>query len=242
MQMIASKQTAPPALDWAALIEATLLGATAAMLLAKLASGALVYYIHPRYTPLIATCAVVLLLMAAARFRALIRAPGEIPARPRWRHLLLALPLLLGTLVPARPLGAEAISGALLDPGSALDANALDDDSRQWNLLQWATALSVRGDELHDQPADVVGFVYHDPQRPLDGFFVVRYVVTCCTADSNGVGLPVSWHGGAALPANSWVHVRGTLSTATLNGHVEPTFNAGTVETVAQPENPYMYP
>ena len=51
-KMIASKQTAP-ALDWAALIEATLLGATAAMLLAKLASGALVYYIHPRYTPLV---------------------------------------------------------------------------------------------------------------------------------------------------------------------------------------------
>ncbi len=240
--MIASNQTTPPALDWIALIEATLLGATAAMLLAKLASGALVFYIHPRYAPLIAACAIVLLLMAGARLRALIRAPGETLARPRWRHLLLALPLLLGTLAPARPLGAEAISGALLDPGSALDTSTLDDDSRQWNLLQWATALSVRGDELHGQPADLVGFVYHDRQRPLDGFFVVRYVVTCCTADSNGVGLPVSWPGGAALPADSWVRVRGTLGTATLNGHVEPTLDAGAVDLVAQPENPYLYP
>jgi len=42
--MIASNQPAPRALDWAALIEATLLGATAAMLLAKFTSGALVYY------------------------------------------------------------------------------------------------------------------------------------------------------------------------------------------------------
>jgi putative membrane protein len=185
---------------------------------------------------------VALLLLAAARLRTIIRAPGELPARPRWRHLLLALPMLLGALVPARPLGAEAISGALLDSGGALSTAALDDDSRQWNLLQWATALSVRGDELYGQPADVIGFVYHNPQRPLDGFFVVRYVVTCCTADSNGVGLAVSWPRGTALPADSWVRVRGTLGTVTLNGHAEPALDASIVEPVPQPANPYLYP
>jgi putative membrane protein len=235
-------QAAARPLHWSALIEAILLGSAAAMLLAKQWSGTLMYYIHPRYAPLTAACAVALLLIAAARLRAFIRAPAESPYRPGWRHLVLAIPLLLGTLIPARPLGAEALSGALFDARNAPEPAALDDDTSQWNLLQWAVALSVRGQELDGRPADVVGFVYHDPQRPLDGFFVVRYVVLCCTADSNGAGMAVKWPGGATLPAGGWVRVRGVLGSTTLDDQDEPALEATAVEPVPQPVNPYIYP
>ncbi|HEX9370154.1 MAG TPA: TIGR03943 family protein [Roseiflexaceae bacterium] len=229
-------------MNWAALVEATLLGGAAALLLAKLWNGTLVYYIHPRYTPLIAACAAVLGLLAAVRLWAFVEGPHTALRRMRWRYLLAAVPLLLGTLVPARPLGAGSISGATLDAGIGPAAETLDDDTRQWNLLQWATALSVREDELSGRAADVVGFVYHDPERPLDGFFVVRYVVTCCTADSNGVGLPVVWAGGAALPPDGWVRVRGTLGAAPVGGRAQPALIASAVEAVPQPANPYLYP
>jgi uncharacterized repeat protein (TIGR03943 family) len=229
-------------LNWAALIESVLLGGTAAMLLAKVWSGTLVYYIHTRYTPLIVVCAVMLAAVAAARLHAFVTGLAEPLHLMRWRYLLAALPLLLGALVPARPLGSDALSGATLNLSVATGADVLGDDTGQWNLLEWVTALSVRGDELQGHAADVIGFVYHDPARSLDGFFVVRYVVTCCTADSNGAGLPVIWPGGAALLPDGWVRVRGKLGTTTLAGQVAPALIATSVENVPRPVNPYLYP
>src|SRR5262245_21738814 len=145
--------TARP-LNWAALIEAILLGGSAAMLLAKAQGGTLVYYIHPRYTPLIDGCAAALALLAAGRLCVLFAAPAGLSLQLRWGYLLLALPLLLGTLVPARPLGASSLSGAAFESAAVLGAEApSDEDTDQWNLFQWAVALSVRGDELRGREA-----------------------------------------------------------------------------------------
>ncbi len=229
-------------INWAALIESVLLGGAAVVLLTKALRGVLTFYIHPRYTPLIIVCSTVLLLIAGIRARMIFGHVPESLSGKEWRYLLLAVPLLLGTLVPARPLGANALANTT-DVGGALTASApTDGNTEQWNLLQWATALSVRGDDLNGKAADVVGFAYHDPARPLDGFFVVRYVIICCTADSNGVNLPVVWKGGAALPTDTWVRVRGVLGTNTIDGKAGPALLASSVEPVPQPTNPYLYP
>lgn len=229
-------------INWVALIEAALLGLAAAMLLAKAAQGVLVYYIHPRYTPLVIATGVALILLAAARL-ATAAAQGAEPLRGRRAgYLLVAFPLLLGLALPARPLEANALSGKTVGTGGAVRAKApIDTASQQWNLLQWVTAINVRGTEVQGQPADVVGFVYHDPERPFEGFVVVRHVIICCAADGSGVGLPVVWQGGAALPVDTWVRVRGTLGTATINGRTEPAFLATAVEVVPRPDNPYLY-
>lgn len=230
-------------LNYLALTEALLLGGTATLFLAKWLRGQLSYYIHPRYSMLVVVAGVVLLLMAAVRLRAAFSAEGA--GRPGWAYLLLATPLLLGVLVPARPLGADTLAGrgselnAVADTGRAAQ---LARDSSTWNLLDWGTALSVRGDELVGQPADVVGFVFHDEGLGPDAFYAVRYVVTCCAADGAGVGLPVVWAGGAALPENGWVRVRGTIDRATLDGVEQPVLRAEAVEPVPQPESPYLYP
>jgi uncharacterized repeat protein (TIGR03943 family) len=230
-------------LNWPALTEVALLICTAVMLLAKAHAGVLIFYIHPRYTLLVAVCGGMLLLIAAARAGAIFgRAPESFHGR-RGRYLLLALPLILGVLVPARPLGAVLLPGTPADPAGAFGGSTLDDgDTSTWNLLQWATALSVQGDALNGKAADVVGFVYHDPERPFGGFFVVRYVITCCAADGSGVRLPVVWGGAATLPADTWVRVRGTLGTAMLAGQPESALLATAVEVVPQPANPYLYP
>lgn len=230
-------------LNYVALTETLLLGGTATLLLVKWLRGQIPFYIHPRYTLLVVVAGAILLLMAAVRARGLF---NERPARgPGWVHLLLATPLLLGALVPAQPLGADTLAGR----GTELNAVAtssraaqLPRDTATWNLLDWGTALSVRGDELLGQPADVVGFVFHDEGLGADAFYAVRYVVTCCAADGAGVGLPVVWTGGGALPENSWVRVTGTIDRATVGGVEQPVLRAAAVEPVPQPESPYLYP
>ena len=228
-------------INWAALIEAGILGGTGAMLLVKAWQGVLVFYLHPRYAPLVVACGIALLLAAPPRLR---RTFGRAePLRGRGAgYLLVALPLLLGTLVPARPLGAAALTeGPAPLTAAGGSAAALGDDTRAWNLYQWATALSTGKGGTQGGPADVVGFVYHNPARPLDGFYAVRYVIVHCAADSRAVGLPVVWSGGAALPADGWVRVRGVLGTATIEGKPVPAILAGTVDPVPQPINPYLY-
>jgi uncharacterized repeat protein (TIGR03943 family) len=230
-------------LNYIALAEVLILGGTAVLLLVKWLHGQIPYYIHPRYTLLVVLAGTILLLMAAVRVPAILAEPRS--ERPGWGYLLLAVPLLFGVLVPARPLGADTLAGR----GSELNAVAssgraaqLARDTATWNLLDWGTALSVQGEELNGKPADVVGFVFHGDSAQPDAFYVVRYVVTCCAADGAGVGLPVLWDGGGGLAQNSWVRVTGSIDTSTLDGVEQPVLRAVAVEPVPQPESPYLYP
>ena len=229
--------------NWGVAIEAVLLGGTATMLLVHAWRGTLVFYIHPRYAPLVVAAAAVLLLVMLGRLHGLADPPAEVTPTRYAGYLLLALPVVLGLLLPARPLGADALTLTGLGTGETVRAKApSSEDSRQWNLLQWATAVSMRDAEVRGREADLVGFVHHDPARPLDGFFVARMVIVCCVADGSGVSLPVLWPGGAALAPNTWVRVRGTLGSATIDGRAEPAIVATEVAVITRPANPYIYP
>jgi uncharacterized repeat protein (TIGR03943 family) len=205
--------------------------------------GALDFYIHPRYTVLVLLAALVLFLMGGVRLRDLFapRAGQRLTAL----HLMLAMPLLLGVLVPAQPLGADTLAGRGLDLTNApvLSQQTVEGNPTDWNLLEWTTALSLRGDELRGEPVDVVGFVFQDEGVGRDAFYVARYVITCCAADGTAAGLPVQWPDGDTLPANTWVRVQGTLATITTgDGQTRPAVAADNVEPIEQPESPYLFP
>ena len=225
----------------AALVEAVLLGGLGVMLLLKASGGVLAYYIHPRYAPLVIAGAVVLLIVAAVRARSIVGASE--PVRGRWPgYLLLLLPLLIGLVVPAHPLGADALpADTTVTSGAGQGGIPLDGDTADWTLLQWGTALAVGGRDIQGATVDVTGFVYQNPQRPFAGFTVARYAIVCCIADVKGIGVPVAWPAGADLPVNGWVRVRGTLGRTTIGGQETPAILAQTVETVAQPTEPYLY-
>jgi uncharacterized repeat protein (TIGR03943 family) len=237
-----------PQLNWPALLDTTLFGAIGVMLLAKTSRGVLTYYIHPRYTALVVACGIILLAIGALRSRAIwSERPERLGGRAGW-YLLLAVPLLLGVVVPAQPLDSTllAVRGSDLSAPRTANASAwqppVKGDSTQWNLLDWTTTLSLKPEEATGKAVDVVGFVFHDERLNSDAFYVARYVVTCCAADGNGVGLPVVWQSGGGLPEDSWVRVRGTLGETTIAGQQEPAILASAVEPVEQPRNPYLYP
>ncbi|NOK59218.1 MAG: hypothetical protein GFH27_549283n321 [Chloroflexi bacterium AL-W] len=230
-------------INWAALIETFLLGGAGAMLLTKALRGVLVFYIHPRYTILVVACGLILLLIAGVRMRGIFGRSPESIRHHYGRYMLLAIPILLGTVVPAQPLGANVLSSTTLGLNIAPSIDLLNDNNtHEWNLLQWSMALSVRGDQLDGRSADVVGFVLQDDQLERGEFFVARHVISCCTADSNGVGLPVVWSDDTALPDNTWIRVQGQIRETTINGEVRPAILATSVEVVEQPTNPYIYP
>lgn len=247
--------------------QSALIGATGMMLLVKVASGTLPFYVHVRYTPLILATGVVLILLALLHGWFTLRGGAEPHDHdhephdhhgPRsWRSpamLALLLPILLGLLVPSRALSGAAIdsrgfgtggSGMRTVQSVARDGVALGiPDPSSWTMLDWVNALLYEPDNprLQGQPIELTGFVWRRAEQGGDHFVVSRFVVSCCTADSLAIGLPVLWAGTGDLKNDQWVRVSGTVGLAEIEGKEEAVILATDVSLIDQPAEPYVYP
>ena len=242
--------------------QALILGGLGVFLLAKIGDGRILLYINQRFVVLVLAAALGLLLLGQAALSARPRDPNGGPSleepgageqtrteeRSAWGLWLLALPLLVGMLVPQRPLGASAatlrgFSTSVLAGGST-SASALEIPSPQRNVLDWLRAFEAVGDpsRFAGEVGDLVGFVYRDPRLGAGRFIAARFSVTCCVADATALGVEVSWPGVAGLAEGAWVRVRGKMSVQEKDGHPQPLLLADTVEPAPAPEQPYLFP
>ncbi len=248
-------------------LQAALLAGLGLFMLHKLWTGTLYWYINQRFWLLILLAAVAFLFLA----RVVLPGRREPEAAlghdhdgehvhdashdhdhgtPRaWGLLFLAIPLLLAVVIPARPLGSSAISNRGINTGAPLTAGGtapaqLDLAPADRNVLDWVRAFNYADDPqtYAGQPADVVGFVYHDDQLGTDVFLVSRFAVTCCSADATAIGLLVRWPESASLESNAWVRVRGPIEVGSLRGNPTPLVAAESLEGVEAPAQPYLYP
>lgn len=160
---------------------------------------------------------------------------------------VVALPLVLGVLIPSKPLGAEAVDGAIatqqLTYGGAT-ITVLNKPPLERNVLDWLRAFSNTelSSDFNGEQADVIGFVYREPNYPADTFLVARFTVSCCVADASAIGLPVRYTGTDTLTEGSWVRVSGGFDAGQFADLDTPILVAQAVEQIDQPEHPYLYP
>lgn len=225
-------------------------------LLYKVVSGTLYFYINARFTWLVVLGGVGLLLLgfvawprgstAAASHS---HAHDHTPRSTRWALLVLGAPLLLGFLVPARPLDGSALdtrgltTRALMSVGGQ-NTIQLDQPSDQRSVLDWVRAFNYASDPQTyvGEQADVVGFVYQDERLPAGQFLVGRFAVSCCVADAFAVGVIVQSSDAAQWAANQWVHVAGTVAVGSLEGVAIPLIEATSIKAVPIPPQPYLFP
>ncbi|MFO7322050.1 MAG: TIGR03943 family protein [Chloroflexota bacterium] len=221
----------------------------------NIASGNVVNYINTRFVWLSYVAAVLFLLLALSGAWNLLRSRRHEDAgagdhdhrhgQMSWPVLaLVAVPLVLGTLVPSRPLGADAVSGnvSLSVTGATTTDFTIPPLSR--NVLDWLRVFSKVSDydEVAGEPADVIGFVYREPDFGEDRFMVARFTVSCCVADASAIGVPVIWSGTSELQSDDWVRVQGQFVVEEFRGERVPVLKATSVELVEQPAHPYLYP
>jgi putative membrane protein len=238
-------------------LQACLLGALGLFFLDKIWTGTLFWYINQRFLFVVLAAGLgFLVLMQTQLFIQHAGQPAEENAAPTpghnpgWHWLVLAIPLLLGIVVPARPLGSTALANKGINTTAPLPASAdrpaLDTQfaSTERNIVDWIRAYNYETDPaVYDgQPADVIGFVYHDSRLPAGQFLVGRFTVSCCVADALGIGMIVVWPQAEDLDGNAWVRVRGPVEATTLAGRPIPSILATTLEPVPQPEQPYLFP
>jgi uncharacterized repeat protein (TIGR03943 family) len=253
-------------------LQSLVLAALGLFLLQKLWSGTLFWYINQRFALLVLLAAMAFLALARVVLpapRAPAAATGKAgapgPAHDHtphpadddahggaarvWGLLLVALPVIVGVLVPARPLGSRAVANKGINITAPLTAGATAPVQRALaptdrTVLDWVRAFNAAGDPqtFAGEPADVVGWVYHDARLPADQFLVSRFAVTCCAADAVAVGVLVRWPGAARLDNDAWVRVTGPVEVDLFAGRATPLVTAAGVEGVAAPAQPYLYP
>jgi uncharacterized repeat protein (TIGR03943 family) len=111
-------------------------------------------------------------------------------------------------------------------------------------IIDWVRAFNYESNTavFAGQPADVVGFVYHDQRLRPSQFLVARFTITCCVADAAAIGMVVEWPAAESLAGNSWVRVRGPIQATVFGGNPAPLVAAQQVDQVAEPTQPYLYP
>ena len=162
-----------------------------------------------------------------------------------WDILLIAaFPLLLAVLVPSQALGIEAINGGIsLRPVGVGSAATFARSPLDRNILDWLREFNRAAPaEFNDLPVDVIGFVYREPVHADDEFMVSRFTMSCCVADAFPIGMPARADSLDEVAVGSWVRVQGSLKAANFAGELLPVIAVESLEAVAEPEQPYLYP
>jgi uncharacterized repeat protein (TIGR03943 family) len=223
----------------------------------KAANGQLTWYINARFIPLTIFGIIMLAILAQTVFTEIKRSRQRAQAGEHdhdhatapanlWFMLV---PLLIGVLIPARPLDSSAFATKGFNTNAPLvsaDSSALlfETDSEERNVLDWIKLFNYEENvtQFIGQKASVIGFVYFNEDLSENQFFVSRFVVSCCAADGFAIAMAAEWDDAAALQQDSWVLVKGTIEAITINDRRVPMIVAESVQEVPVPNQPYLYP
>jgi uncharacterized repeat protein (TIGR03943 family) len=239
------------------------------LLFNKFLTGKLYYYINARFFALVFLAAAGFLLLGYVLLthrHTHTEAEGGNHAPPHdhhheghthsqaghspWSLVIVAIPLLLGLVIPPQPLDSGVIQSrglaneSLLGNDSTGDSVELSQPADQRTILDWIRAFNYADDptEFTGQTADVIGFVYHDPRLPDEQFLVGRLAITCCVADAFAIGMVVAWPEATELTESAWVHVRGPVEPLELEGSTLPLIRAESIKPTDPPNQPYIFP
>jgi uncharacterized repeat protein (TIGR03943 family) len=204
-------------------------------------------------TPVILTTYVFVFLIGLTRLNLFQKTDNEKHQNqseiPGTALILLVIPLILGVIVPVRPLSTSSLSTrgmglsapVSIEQQSITTMKVIPDDR---TVLDWIKIFNYEEDltPYLNQSANVIGFVYHDPRLQTGQFMVGRFAITCCVADAFAIGMAVDWPDSSALSDNSWVNVKGTVDVVIIDGQELPLIRAISVNPVQAPEQPYLYP
>lgn len=241
-------------------------------LFSRLVDGSVYYYINQRFVILTLLAAAGFILVGASLYRR--PKPNHTPAEhdsearlPLSDHLdgdphdhdhshltwfgllIILLPLVLGWLVPPKPLGASAFNNREINVGSLQSVAPPGNNERmglisgEKNIVDWLVEIqnSASPNALDGQKAHVIGFVFRDERFNDAQFLVGRFIVSCCVADASPVGLVVQGDEAAEFEDDQWIDVSGHFETGTFDGEETPILIIDSIEAIDPPSQPYLY-
>lgn len=237
---------------WQRLLKTAIFLAIGVFLYTRISSGVITFYINERFVTLTLLAAVGVMVVGASYW---LR-PSHDHAHDHnhdhnltWVGLfIVALPLILGWLVPPRPLGAGAIGNREIGLGTLSSVAAPTGNENmglvagEKNIMDWLNDFQHQDvSAFVGQEAHVIGFVYRDDRFTANTFMIGRFVLSCCVADAAPVGLVVQTADAIQLDGDQWVDVTGHFIVDTFDGIEMPILVADTLTETEPPAQPYLY-
>ena len=232
------------------------LGGLAAYFAFVVLSGRWAFYIDPRFQWLSIVAIILFSILALTHILngdtdddELYAAEDDHERVTFWPVAIAIVPLFLGLVIPAKPLGADALRTRGIDTSFNSVSLSASNESltiipSERNILDWARAIASRDDEttFNGENANVLGFVYFDERFAENQFMITRFTLSCCVADALAVGLVVQLPEGIERhELDTWLQIEGTFQETLFDGNIIPMLMVEDVSEVEQPAQPYLY-
>lgn len=123
------------------------------------------------------------------------------------------------------------------DYGQDSNLNVTDD-----NFVYLISQIYETPEKFVGKNITMLGFVVRDEDFSPQQMGVVRYVITCYTADAMPCGLLCEYEKASSLQDGAWVKISGTISMARLRNKDFAAVKIQSAQPVPKPEMPYVYP
>lgn len=110
------------------------------------------------------------------------------------------------------------------------------------NFLHSFDKLIENADKYEGQEIEITGFVYKDTTLKANEFMIGRFVMACCAADLQVIGIKCDSNNQETYDSNTWVKIKGKIKTETINYEVEPVIVVEHIEKDPNPKTAYLYP
>lgn len=88
----------------------------------------------------------------------------------------------------------------------------------------------------------MLGFVFRDKSFPPNQFGLLRYVISCCSADALPDGFLCEYANANQYAEGAWLNIQGILRMGKYGNENIPVIKVTSVSKGQEPQNPYIYP
>lgn len=118
------------------------------------------------------------------------------------------------------------------------DTIIMDDDS----FAAWTAELFGSPEKYEGKKIQIVGFVFRNELFKQNEFVPARFMISCCAADMEPIGILCNYEKALQLKKESWVKVSGKIHQGAFQGEKMPVIAVEAIEPANKPENEFVYP
>lgn len=169
---------------------------------------------------------------------------------PWYRYVLILFPLLCAICVSPKTLSSQAIYSRGITTEIAISkpthtrAVQFGYKSENFGLIDWIRMINA-----NPEPSAIVGkkvrvewMIYQDNESGNFGYNIVNFLVTCCVADAQPVGLPIIFDPTQiTIRENVWAKIEGSMEEISADGDRIIGIKVQNIEFISTPSEPYVY-
>lgn len=112
----------------------------------------------------------------------------------------------------------------------------------QRNFVFSLNEIIENPDKYDGKEIEITGFVYKDKNLKDNEFVIGRFMMVCCAADMQIVGIKCDSNNLEPYENDTWIKVKGKLKKETYEGKIDPIIVAEHIEKDLNPNTSYVYP